>query len=92
MAYFALIYDTVDGYAERRTPFRDAHLALVRDAHGRGEIAMAGALDDPPRGALFVFHADAPAVAEAFARTDPYVLSGLVTRWTVRPWHVVVGP
>jgi uncharacterized protein len=27
-----------------------------------------------------------------FARADPYVKNGLVTRWRVRPWTTVVGP
>jgi hypothetical protein len=26
-----------------------------------------------------------------FAHTDPYVTGGLVKRWEVRPWTVVVG-
>jgi uncharacterized protein YciI len=30
-------------------------------------------------------------MAESFAASDPYVVNGLVTRWTVRPWTVVVG-
>ena len=37
MPYFALFYDTVDDFASRRTPFRAAHLDLVRAAHARGE-------------------------------------------------------
>ena len=28
---------------------------------------------------------------ERFAASDPYVLRGLVTSWSVRPWNVVVG-
>jgi hypothetical protein len=31
----------------------------------------------------------ATAVAEDFARRDPYVVNGLITRWVVRPWNVV---
>ena len=91
MKYFALIYDAVERYAERRTPFREEHLKLVRDAHGRGEIVMAGALGDPPDGTLFVFRVSDPAVVERFARNDPYVTNGLITNWKVRPWNVVVG-
>jgi uncharacterized protein YciI len=91
MKYFALMYDVVDGFAEKRVPHREAHLALVRAAQARGELVMAGALDDPPNGALLVFRGDTSAVAERFARADPYVLEGLATRWQVRPWHVVVG-
>jgi uncharacterized protein YciI len=91
MSYFALLYDVVEGFAERRTPVRPEHLRLVQEAHRRGELHLAGALGDPPDGALLVFHASGPGVAEEFARHDPYVMSGLVTRWTVRPWAVVTG-
>jgi uncharacterized protein YciI len=92
MHYYALLYDTVDEFITRRQPYRDEHLGLVRAAHARGEVAWAGALGDPPDGGLLVFHADSAASAEAFARRDPYVVHGLITRWRVRPWNVVVGP
>jgi uncharacterized protein YciI len=29
--------------------------------------------------------------AEAFARADPYVRNGLVTRWRIREWTTVIG-
>jgi hypothetical protein len=32
---YLLLYDMVDDFIERRTPFRDAHLKLVRDGHAR---------------------------------------------------------
>jgi uncharacterized protein YciI len=91
MAYFVLTYAVVDGFLERRVPLRDEHLRLVRDAHARGELVMAGALGDPPDGGLLVFRSDSAAAAEEFAGKDPYVTEGLVTSWTVRPWNVVVG-
>ena len=91
MKHFALIYDVVDNFVERRTPFRDAHLRLARDASARGLLQLAGALGDPPDGALLVFRADSPSVVEAFALADPYVTAGLVTGWRVRPWNVVIG-
>lgn len=91
MPYFALTYETVDNFAERRTPFRPEHISLVRDAHARGELVMAGALGDPPNGALLVFKAADRSAPENFARQDPYVQQGLVRRWDVRPWTVVVG-
>jgi uncharacterized protein YciI len=91
MKHFALMYDVVDRFAERRMPHREAHLALVRSAQARGELVMAGALGDPPDGALLVFRGESADVADRFARADPYVLQGLATRWQVRPWNVVVG-
>jgi len=90
MPYYALFYETVDDFISRRTPYRDEHLRLARGAHARGELLLAGALGDPA-GALLVFQGDAPTSAEAFARNDPYVKNGLVIRWKVRPWAVVVG-
>jgi uncharacterized protein len=91
MKHFALMYDVVDRFAEKRMPHREVHLGLVRAAHARGELVLAGALGDPPDGALLVFRADNADVAERFARADPYVMQGLVTGWRVRPWNVVVG-
>jgi uncharacterized protein YciI len=87
--YFVLIYDLVDGFAARRTPYRPEHLGLVRAAQVRGELVMAGALGDPPDRALLIFRTDNATAAEAFARDDPYVARGLVTRWEVAPWAVV---
>ena len=91
MQFFALTYDVVPNFAERRLPFREVHLRLVRDAHERGVLLFAGALGDPPSGALLVFRSDGPAAGEEVARADPYIREGLVTAWQVRPWHVVIG-
>jgi uncharacterized protein len=90
MAYFALFYDVVDDFLARRACYREEHLRLAREAHARGELVLGGALADPADTALIVFQCDRPAVAESFARNDPYVASGLVTGWRVRPWAVVV--
>ena len=73
MPYYALFYDAVDDFIARRGAYRDDHLRLARDAHARGELMLAGALPDPPAGALLIFQGENPAVAEAFARQDPYV-------------------
>ena len=90
MPYFALFYDVVDNFTARRTPYRAEHLKKVREAQGRGELILAGALEEPP-GALLVFRSSDRATPEQFATADPYVTGGLVTRWHVRPWAVVTG-
>ena len=77
MPYFALTYDVVDDFINKRTPFRPSHLKEVRDAHARGELIMAGALGEPA-GALLVFRAADKSTAENFAKADPYVKEGLV--------------
>ena len=91
MNCYALIYYVVDDFVARRAPHREEHLLLVREAHGRGELLLAGALGDPPDRALLVFRAPDGSIAETFAQRDPYVVKGVVTRWEVQPWAVVVG-
>jgi uncharacterized protein YciI len=89
--FYMLLYDYVENAVERRAPFREEHLGRAREAQARGEMVMAGAFADPVDGAALVFRADSPALVEDFARNDPYVKGGLVTRWRVRPWTVVIG-
>jgi len=91
MPYYALFYEVVDDFIARRAAYRDEHLHLAREARVRGELVLAGALADPADGALIVFQGESPAAAEAFARQDPYVKNGLVGKWKVRNWTVVVG-
>jgi uncharacterized protein YciI len=91
MKYFLLFYEVVEEFAKKREPYRPKHLGLVDDAHGRGELVLAGAYGDPPSGAALLFRADSADVVRKFAEADPYVTSGLVSRWTVHPWHVVIG-
>lgn len=91
MPYFALIYDVIDDYLARRAAHRDEHLQLAREAHARGELLLGGAFAEPADRALFVFRAADKSVVEDFARNDPYVRHGLVTKWEVRAWTVVIG-
>jgi uncharacterized protein YciI len=85
-----LFYDYVaENVLERRAPFREAHLALVRQWLSDGRILMAGALGDPPHGAALVFAVEDVAEIEQFVLADPYVASGLVTAWRVEPWNLV---
>ena len=91
MKYYALFYYVVDDFVARRAAYREEHLRLAQEAHRRGELLLGGALADPADRALLIFRAPGRSVAEEFARNDPYVLRGLVTRWEVRPWSVVIG-
>ncbi len=91
MKHYLLSYAFVDDYAERRGAFRGVHLDLAWQAQARGELILAGALADPMDTGLLLFAGETPEAAEAFARTDPYVVNGLVKSWTVRQWVTVVG-
>ena len=89
--HYLLIYDVVDDYITRRAPLRAAHIGHARAAADRGELVLGGAFANPPDGAVLMFRGDSPAAAEAFAKTDPYVVNGLVKNWRVREWVTVVG-
>jgi uncharacterized protein len=91
MNYYALIYEVVDDYVTRRGEFREQHLRAAREVRERGELVLAGAFAEPVDRALLVFRTDEKSKVEEFARKDPYVVNGLVKKWEVRPWKVVVG-
>jgi uncharacterized protein len=92
MGYYALFYrEVVPDFITQRSAFREEHLGLAREAHSRGELVLAGALADPPDGALLVFRSGDETPAQEFVRKDPYVRNGLVKRWEIRSWNVVVG-
>ena len=91
MKHFLLFYDVAPDYLERRAEFRSAHLQLARAAQDRGELVLGGALTNPVDGAVLLFRGESAEVAENFARTDPYVLNGLIEEWRVREWTTVVG-
>jgi uncharacterized protein YciI len=90
--HYLLFYDVVEGYTERRKPFRAAHLAYANEAVARGELVLGGALADPVDAAVLLFRAPSRQVVERFVERDPYVLNGLVKSWRVREWTTVIGP
>ena len=53
--HYLMFYDVADDYAEKRMPFRAAHIAYARKAVARGDLVLGGALASPADGAVFVF-------------------------------------
>jgi uncharacterized protein YciI len=90
--HYLLFYETSDDYLERRGAYREQHLRQAWAASDCGELVLGGALADPPDAAVLLFQGESSEPAERFARTDPYVLNGLVKRWYVREWKTVAGP
>ncbi len=91
MQYYILFYDYVEDYMERRTVLRTDHMVLADAAVERGELILAGATANPPDMGVLCWHVKDKAVIEEFAKNDPYVINGLVTKWTIRDWTVVKG-
>ena len=91
MNYYALIYDVVEDYITRRTHYREEHLRLANEASRRGELLLGGAFTDPADRTLLVFRVSDKSIIEEFVKHDPYVINGLVKRWEIRHWNVVIG-
>ncbi|MBN7821299.1 YciI-like protein [Bowmanella yangjiangensis] len=89
--HYLLIYTVAEDYLARRPMYRDAHIQLAKAASARGELLAGGALSAPTDQAVLLFKAESAETVEDFARQDPYVRSGLVTSWQVRPWNIVIG-
>ncbi|HEY3704776.1 MAG TPA: YciI-like protein [Terracidiphilus sp.] len=89
--HYLLFYEVSEDYVARRSELRKLHLQKAWAASERGELMLGGALANPVDGAVLLFKGDSVAVAEEFARADPYVLNGLVRRWYVREWTTVAG-
>ncbi len=89
--HFILSYEYVEDVVEKRAPHRKAHLEYLKQAFDAGEVVIGGALADPLDGAVLVFRGATPEAAERFAKSDPYVVNGIVTAWRVRNWSTVIG-
>jgi uncharacterized protein len=86
---YLLLYTYVDDMADRRGPYRDAHLAAIRAERDAGHITAAGALGTPPTGGAIVWTGVTPEDIERFTAADPYVINGLVTAQRIERWNLV---
>ncbi len=91
IADYLLFYEVGEDYLAKRAEFRNAQLAKAWKASERGELLLGGSLASPVDGAVLLFKGTSVDVAENFARSDSYVINGLVKRWYVREWTTVVG-
>lgn len=91
MKTFAVFTYLVENAAERRAPYREAHLAHLRELHEKGSLLMGGALQNPLDAGLLIFRAESAEEIEKVLATDAYALNGIWTKIVVREWSVVVG-
>ncbi len=78
----------LDGLAKARLHY-DAHRARLNDFHARGSLLMAGPFANPAEGAMGVF--TSRQAAEEFIQGDPFVINGVVAKWSLRDWNEVLS-
>ena len=76
-----------DGLSKAKDNFA-AHRARLDEFHAKGVLLMAGPYGAPPIGALGVFTSRDS--AEEFIKGDPFVLNGVVSRYTLHDWNEVL--
>ena len=85
---YVLSYTSADDVAETAPVYFAAHRARWAEFQANGTLLLIGPYADQS-GALAVF--TTREAAEEFARSDPFVLHGVVREWSVREWLEALG-
>lgn len=84
---YVLFYEPKVGVAEKARALLAAHCEMWGEFQAAGTLLMVGPFTDGS-GAMGVF--TTREAAERFAETDPFVLNGVVTEWSVREWNEAI--
>jgi uncharacterized protein YciI len=86
-----VFYESADGALAKTPEHFPAHRARWQEFAGRGELLMVGPFANAQEdGAMAIF--TTREAAEEFVRGDPFVLHGLVRKWTIREWNEAIVP
>lgn len=84
-----MLYEVAqDGLSKARIHYA-AHRARLDEFHARGVLLLAGPFSNPAEGAMGVF--TERVAAEEFIQGDPFVIHGVVAKWSLRDWNEVLG-
>lgn len=86
-----VFYESADGVAENAPRYFPEHRARWQEFAGRGELLMIGPFANAQQdGSMGIF--TTRAAAEEFVRGDPFVIHGVVRKWTIREWNEALVP
>ena len=91
MKHYLLIYQYVEDYLEKRTPYRPGHFTLAKEAVAAGYLLLGGATENPADQGILIFKVSDKSIIEDFTSRDPYVKNGIVSSWEIKEWNVVLG-
>ena len=84
-----LFYEVAaDGMSRAQANF-PAHRARIEVFHARGVLLLVGTWANPAEGAMAVF--TTREAAQEFVEDDPFVVNGVVGKWTLRDWNEVLS-
>jgi uncharacterized protein len=85
---YVLFYESSADVQAKAPTHAPAHRALFEEFRSRGTLLMIGAFAVPAEGAMAIF--TTLEAAREFARQDPFVLNGVVSKWYVREWNEAI--
>jgi uncharacterized protein len=87
---YVLFYESADDVRSKAPAHFAAHVARWKQFQNAGTLLMIGtfanAQDD---GSMAIF--TSREAAEEFVKSDPFVLNGVVRRWTIREWNEAIA-
>ena len=86
-----VLYESADDVAAKAPLYFAAHCARWDEFRRRGELLMIGTFANAQEdGSMAIF--TTREAAEEFVNSDPFVLNGVVRRWTIRDWKEALVP
>jgi len=89
--FYILFYHTIDDYVQKRQAYRKDHLDLLNVELEKKHVVLGGALEDPADQAIIIWQVDDKQIIEDFVARDPYVKNGLISKYEIRSWNVVIN-
>ena len=89
MPKYVLFYESADDVRSKAPLHFRAHVARWKEFQGDGRLLMIGTFANAQdEGSMAIF--TTRQAAEAFATGDPFVLNGVVRRWSIREWNEAI--
>ena len=87
VVFFETFYDSLDDAIAKAPNTVAAHRARSKELHAQGALLMSGAfLNNPGETLSTMALCTTREAAEEYARGDPFVLNGMVSKWYIREW------
>jgi uncharacterized protein len=90
MAKYVLFGSYCENVLERRTPYREAHLAGLKQQQQSGILITLGPTQDLTQ-VFGIYDADDEATVRSLIENDPYWKNGIWTEYTVKEWIQAIG-
>ena len=87
---YVVNYESTPDFMQKVPAHIEAHRALWRKYQAAGTLLLIGPFTDVPGTAMGVFRTRE--AAESFVKEDPFMLNGLIAKWTIREWNEVLMP